>query len=276
MPDERDEQAATQPDWGLILNQRLPDGGPRYVETPPDPSAPGSPLVAEPWNTVTAAFFIVIAVAWMWHLRHRFRDYPFVSCCMPILLTGGIGGTLFHGTRVPVHAFGYSIPLYFLLDVVPISLLGLAGAVYMAFRYFERLTLSTRLLLLMSLVAFYAVVNQVFFSALGPMNRQLSINLSYASLAAVILAPIVLVLIRTRFRHGAWVVTGLVSFAIAWFFRLVDQYSGEYTRVGTHWLWHTFGAISTAAVIQYFYKVEGGKPAKAEAPLPDTTTPSSP
>ena len=52
------EEPATQPDWALVLNGRLPDGGPRYVETPPDPTAPDAPFVAEPWNTVTATFFI--------------------------------------------------------------------------------------------------------------------------------------------------------------------------------------------------------------------------
>lgn len=253
MPHVQPEEPATRPDWGLLMNGRLPDGGPRYVETPPDPAAPGSRRPAEPWNTVTAAIFIVIAVAWLWKLRGRYREYPFVASCMPILLAGGIGGTLFHGTRVPVHVGGWSLPIFFLLDVVPISLLGLAGAVYMTLRYLGR----NRLWLLFVLVVFYAAVNRLFFAALGPMNRQLSINLSYASLAVVVLAPVTLVLIRTRFRHGGWVVVGLVSFGIAWFFRLIDQYSAEYLTTGTHWLWHTFGAISTVAMVYYFYKIEG-------------------
>jgi hypothetical protein len=251
------EAQATGPDWGLVLNGRLPDGGPPYVETPADPAAPGAPLVAEPWNTVTAALFIVIALAWLWRLRGRFRAYPFVACCLPILLAGGIGGTLFHGTRVPVRVGGHSLPVFFLLDVVPILLLGLAGGVFMAFRYFERVRLMKRLWILLGLVLFYAAVNLLFFSALGPMNRQLSINLSYASLAAIILIPIGLVLWRTRFRHGGWVVVGLISFGIAWVCRLVDQYSSPYLPMGSHWLWHTFGAIATAAMIQFFYKVEG-------------------
>lgn len=209
------EEPATRPDWALLLNGRLPDGGPRYVETPPDPGAPGAPLIAEPWNTVTAALFIVIALAWLWRLRGRFREYPFVSSCMPILLAGGIGGTLFHGTR--------AMRLYFLLDVVPISLLGLLGALYMAFRYVGR----NRLWILFGLLIFYAVANRLFFAMLGPMNRQLSINLSYASLAAIVLTPVALMLWKTRFRYGGWVAAGVISFAFAWFFRLVDQYSGE-------------------------------------------------
>ncbi len=239
------EEPATRPDWALVLNGRLPDGGPRYIETPPDPAAPGAPLVAEPWNTVTASFFVWIALWWLWRVRGRYRDYPFLVCCMPILLAGGIGGTLFHGTRTQ--------RIYFLLDVIPISLLGLAGAVFMAYRFFGK----QRAWLVVGVLLFYAVVNRLFFSALGPMNRQLSINLSYASLATIVLLPIALVLWRTRFRHGGWVVVGLISFGIAWFFRLVDQYSAEYMTMGSHWLWHTFGAISTAAMIRYFYLVEG-------------------
>ncbi|MBN9119762.1 MAG: ceramidase domain-containing protein, partial [Planctomycetes bacterium] len=236
----------------------LADGGPRYVETPPDPYAPGAPVVAEPWNTVTASLFIWIALAWLWRVRGRYRDFPFLTCCMPILLAGGIGGTLFHGTRTRY--------VYFLLDVVPISVLGLAGAVFMAYRYFGK----QRIWVPFGLLVFYAAVNRLFFSALGPVNRQLSINLSYASLAAIVLTPVALVLWRSRFRHGGWVVVGLLSFGIAWFFRLVDPYSAEYLTTGTHWLWHTFGAISTAAMIQYFYKIEGetAEPKPPEAGLP--------
>lgn len=250
MPAPPDPEApATQPDWALLTNGRLPDGGPLYIETPPDPYAPDAPPVAEPWNTVTASFFMWIALAWLWKVRGRFREFPFLVCCLPILLAGGIGGTLFHGTRRSFY--------FFLLDVIPISLLGLAGAAYMAYRYVGR----KRAWMLVLILVFYAVCNRLFFSALGPMNRQLSINLSYASLAVVVLVPVGLVLWRTRFRHGGWVVAGLVSFAVAWFFRLYDQRSGDVLPMGSHWLWHTFGAISTAAMVQFFYKVEGEAPA---------------
>ena len=233
------EAPATQPDWALMSNGRLPDGGPAYIETPPDPYAPNAPLIAEPWNTVTATFFIVIALAFAWRIRGRLREFPFMAACLPILLAGGIGGTLFHGTRRSYY--------YFLLDVVPIQILGLAGAIYMAYRYFGR----RRLWLLLPLLIFYIVSNQLLFRALGPINRQLSINLYYAMLAALVVTPIVLVLVRTRFRHGGWVVAGVISFAVAWFFRLFDQRSAGYFPMGSHWLWHTFGAISTALVIQF-------------------------
>jgi hypothetical protein len=37
--------------------------------------------------------------------------------------------------------------------------------------------------------------------------------------------------------------------------------------MGSHWLWHTFGAIATALIIEFFYLVEGDQrpPALPEA-----------
>ena len=198
---------------------------------------------------MTASLFIWIVVAWAWRLRGRYRDYPFLICCMPILLAGGIGGTLYHATRVSV--------VYFLLDVIPISLLGLAGSIYMSFRYFGR----RRLWILPAAVVFYIVCNRILFSAVGPISSQLRVNMSYATIAVLVLTPIALVLIRTRFRHGGWVVAGLISVVIAWFFRLVDREPDmvAHLSMGTHWLWHTFGAITTALIVEYFYLVEGEK-----------------
>src|SRR4029079_5740330 len=100
-------------------------------------------------------------------------------------------------------------------------------------------------------VAVYLSVSTLLFTIVMPRtNRQLAVNLNYAALATVVGMPMVLVLARTRLRHAGWVAAGVVSFAIAWFFRLWDQYAGVYMPMGTHWLWHTFGAISTALVIE--------------------------
>jgi hypothetical protein len=185
-------------------------------------------------------------------LRGRHREYPFLSPCLPILLAGGIGGMLYHATRAS-YAF-------FLLDVVPISLLGLAGSVFMAVRYWG----GRGWWFIPVGCAFFVGVNQLMFAAVAPTDVQLVINLSYASLAVVVLTPITLVLVRTRFRHCGWVVAGVVAFAIGWFFRLVDLRMGLYLPMGTHWLWHTFGAVATVMLVEYFCRVEGEKKAATD------------
>lgn len=258
MPAQEPTETAVAPDYGMLANAQLRDRGPRYTETPADPYAPDAPMVAEPYNAVTAALFIVIVLEWAWRLRGRYRDYPFLVSCMPILLVGGIGGTLYHGFRTR--------SLYFFLDVIPIQLLVLAGAVYLAVRLWHR----RGWLYLGGAVLVNLAVGALLFTLVAPRSRQVAVNLNYAALAVSVILPIVMVLIRTRFRHAGWVAAGLTAFVIAWFFRLVDERAGPYLPMGTHWLWHLFGAISTALIIEYFYNVESeeltptGKPATAE------------
>lgn len=244
-----DEPQRANPDLLLISDQpnRLPDLGPRYRETPANPYAADSPVPAEPWNTVTAALFVAIVAFWAWRLRGRYRQYPFVTACMPILLAGGIGGTLYHAFRTR--------PAYFLLDVVPISLLGVAGAIYLAVRLGAVYGSRRMIAVSVGLVLVYLGTNFAIRLVPNP-PPNLPVNLSYASLAAVLLIPLAAVLILTRFRHGGWVVGALAAFGIAWFCRLVDNTPLGDLPMGTHWLWHTFGAITTLALIEYFYRLE--------------------
>jgi hypothetical protein len=254
--------------WSAQMVGRLADGGPRYTETPADVAAFGR--IAEPWNAVTAALFILVALVWAWRLRGRYHQFPFLTCGLPILLAGGVGGTLYHATRAS--------RVFFLLDVVPISLLGLAGAVYAAVRLWGR----RGWWYLPAIALIYVAINAVLFQTLPPSSGQiqLRVNLSYATLALILLFPVVLILIRTRFQHGGWVVCALLSFSIAWFFRLVDQRIGLYLPMGSHWLWHTFGAAATWCVVEYFFRLEAANPClggsgseKAVAHQPDGTTP---
>ncbi|MCZ2341015.1 MAG: hypothetical protein LC104_04370 [Bacteroidales bacterium] len=230
------------------LGNRLPDGGPRYKETPHDPALYRAQL-AEPYNTVTATFFILIAFFWLGRLWGRFRQHPFVTLCLPILLTGGIGGTLYHATR--------SDRLFFLLDVIPISVLGAAGSIFLMIRLGRSLGFARMLVYSAGLVCVYLGMNVMLFRFVTFPNPNLRVNLSYATLAMILLIPLFVVLIRTRFRHAGWVIGGLLSFGIAWFCRLIDRGDLDTLPMGTHWLWHTFGAITTFAIAQYFYLLEG-------------------
>lgn len=245
-------RSETEPDQFFVGRSldRLPDGGPRYKETPADPATIRVQL-AEPYNAVTASFFVLIAVFWLGRLWGRFRQFPFVTICLPILLAGGIGGTLYHATR--------SERAYFLLDVIPISLLGGIASIYLSFRLGRTLGFWRVLAYAMGLIVVYIGCNFVLFRAIQFPNPNLRVNLSYASLAVILLIPLGVVLIRTRFRHAGWVAGGLACFGIAWFCRLIDRTSLDTLPMGTHWLWHTFGAMTTFALAQYFYLLEGDR-----------------
>jgi hypothetical protein len=227
---------------------RLPDHGPRYKETPADPSAPDAPAVAEPWNTVTAALFVLLAAAWVVRLRGRWRRYPFLAGCLPILLVGGVGGTLYHARRTR--------PLYFYLDVVPIYALGLAGGAFLAVRLWRRKGYLYIAAGVAGLVGFGGLL-QILLTPAFPGLLNLAVNASYAALALVLLAPLGVTLVRSRFRHAGLVLAALAAFAVAWFCRLVDGTLLSDLPMGTHWLWHLFGAITTGFVVEYFYRVEG-------------------
>jgi hypothetical protein len=242
-----DQNPATLPD-------RLRDFGPRYKETPADPYAPDAPSVAEPFNAVTAAFFVLLVGVWAWRLRGRYRRFPFLMSCLPVLLAGGVGGTLYHALRTS--------PVYFLLDLIPILLLGLAGAVYLTVRLGRRYGAARVALIAAGVIAVTAFVNgglRLLPNALGT----LQVNLSYATQAVLILIPLGVTLARTRFRYAGYVFAGVGCFAVAWFCRLVDLSHLNPLPMGSHWLWHTFGAACTQFVIEYFYRVERD----ANAPL---------
>ena len=221
---------------------RGPDRGPLYTETPAELKAgltyPGT--VAAPWNAATAFLFVLIVVYWAVRLRGRIRRHPFLAISLPLLFVGGVGGTLYHGLRAWVG--------FFLMDVLPIYLLGLIVSVY----WWVRLGPRVRNLLLM-------IVVLCFFQLIGTwqLENQWKIQLSYAMLAMLIVVPLALVLIRTRARHWPWVATAFVSFGIAWFFRIADTWEPALLPMGTHWLWHTFGAATTFALAEYVWLIEG-------------------
>jgi hypothetical protein len=226
---------------------RLTDGGPRYQETPFDPYDLPPGTIAEPYNTATAALFIVIVLLWAWRLRGRYRQYAFITCMLPILLAGGIGGTLYHALR--------NAMAWFLLDVVPIQILGLAASIYLSIRL-GRVGGWKRISLLLGGVLLASVAFNAAFRWVIPLkNPNIAVNISYLTLAAIVIVPMVAFLWRTRFRHVGWVLAGLACFGHAWFFRLVDNTGLVNLPMGTHWLWHTYGAATTMFLFEYFYRV---------------------
>lgn len=217
----------------MLFYQNPPDGGMLYAETNLQH------LFPEPLNTVTSCFFLVIAIYWTFKLRGKARQHIFLSVAVALLYIGGIGGTIYHGLR----QWGFFI----MMDWLPIMLLCVAAGVYFLGRvtkwYFA--------------VAFVVLYMAFQFFARSMMietgNIQLFININYAVLAGMVLLPVLAFLITTQFRYGKWVGFALLAFIAALTFRVADGW--ELTAWGTHFLWHTFGAVAAFCMFQYIYLI---------------------
>lgn len=226
-----------QPELNPLLHDRLADWGPRYTETPPG-NGPFDAALVEPWNTVTASLFIWIVLLWGRRVYGRFDQYPFFSSCLPILFVGGVGGTLYHALR--------SSPVFFLLDILPLYGLGLLVSLFLWIRG------GTKLRCLFGLIALLGLLQ-----VLGQwqLPTQWAVNLSYASLGVIVVLPLGMMLWRTGFRDAGWVYVSFACFAVAWVFRIIDALKP--LPMGTHWLWHVFGAATTWTLGEYLYRREG-------------------
>lgn len=219
---------------------RAPDGGPIYTET--DFGRP----IAEPFNALSAALFFGIALYWTWRVRGAVRTHVFVAIASFVLAVGAVGGTLYHALRVWRG--------FLVMDFVPILLLSVAASAY----FTRRLLASTfRATIVVGLVT---LLHVAFFSAVRagrlPIPLPLAINASYAMLGLVVALPIAVYAVRIRGEAPRRFVFALVAFGIALFFRAADAFPEPLLPMGTHFLWHVFGAL---AVHQCFALVYGAE-----------------
>lgn len=214
-------------------NARLPDGGPLYVETNL------ARAIVEPFNALTAFLFVLLVAIWLWRLRGRYHQHLFLLLCLPVLLVGGVGGTIYHALRRS-HTM-------FLLDVIPIGLLVILGSIYLWIRLRPRWW---HIVLIAVLIGSFPALF-VFH-----VETHIAIVVHYIVLALLVLIPVALVLVRTRFRHQQLIWATLICFAWAILFRFLDPMSRPILPMGSHWLWHLGGVMTTAILSEYFYRIE--------------------
>ena len=214
------------------FTQQPPDGGTIYTETNL------SNLFPEPLNTITSCFFLAIVVYWTFRVWGKAKQHTFLTIALALLYIGGIGGTTYHGLR--------RWPVFIMMDWMPIMILCLSAGVY----FLAKLTKWYYAVLIIGIYAAFQVYVRRLFSV-G--DFQVFININYAFMAAIVLFPVFGYLIKTQWKNGKWVGFALVAFIFALTFRIADQW--EILEVGTHFLWHTFGAIASFCMLKYIYMV---------------------
>jgi hemolysin III len=218
-----------------ILYTTLQDGGPLYTETDL------SRWVAEPFNAVSAFPFLLLALYWGYLLRKNYSHYPMLTLCVALIGIGGVGGTLYHAFR--------SSRIFYLMDVVPISAVAALLGGFLWWRLFKR---KDRKLVLVALLPF--AVAEMLASNL--LHGQMQVNATYCVQALIILTPILLMLRKTRYKHGQYVAYAVAFFVVGLFFRVIDAHpkTPEWFSMGTHWLWHSFTAVASYFLLTYFYQ----------------------
>jgi len=256
----------------LAQATREPGAGPWYIETDMDQ------WIVEPFNAASAALFLLVAAYWLLvRLRGRYREYPFLTACLPLVLIGGVGGTVYHAFR------GHRVWLF--MDWMPIALLCFAVGIYLWSKLLRRWWYA---LIIVPVVFGIQMVSFPFFRARDQI--QVAIAISYSLLGAVILVPAVAVLVETRWRFGRWPLAALLLFGAAVGSRQLDAYAVATGRtwmtrwlpMGSHFLWHVFGAAAGHCVAEYLYRlpqVEHLLPSRARrrqsVPVPDLPSESA-
>lgn len=214
----------------MLINLLPPDGGMLYKETDM------AQLFPEPLNAITAVFFLALAIFWTIKLKGHFKENPFLTYCLVLLYIGAIGGSVYHSFR--------QWSVFIMMDWLPIMLLCLSAGFYFVARstrwYYAVLTL------VMYVILMYALRNWILTD-----HPSLFINVNYAIMVSFVLFSVLRYLIYTRWKAGKWVGFALLSFVLALTFRIADKW--EWLSFGTHFLWHTFGAIAAFCMFNYIF-----------------------
>lgn len=220
----------------MAINQLPPDGGMLYTETNM------AQLFPEPLNAITSGFFLIIALYWTIKIKGKFKSNPFLTYCLVLLYIGGIGGTVYHALR--------QWSVFIMMDWMPIMLLCVSAGVYF-------LAQSSKWYYAVLMVLGYVGLQFSIRNWMSADNIHLFVNINYALMASLVLLPVLKYLIYTNWKAGKWVGYALLAFALALTFRIADKW--EWLSVGTHFLWHSFGAIATFCMFNYIYLTQNKK-----------------
>lgn len=210
------------------------DFGPVYTETI------FGRMPVEPYNTFSNLVFLFIIIYFSFLTRLDHRRHPLIVTSLPILTIGFIGGTLFHMTR------SHNIWLY--LDFLPILILVTLATL----AFWKELTGSWPASFALAFIPLFGIRQAL---RLLPLARDLRISGGYLTSAICVLLPILLHAILRNRSQIHLVFGAALSFGIAIICRIGDKtWAPQYLPMGSHFLWHIFGGVSTFLLMQYIYR----------------------
>ncbi len=216
--------------WSILITFPQ-DSGPIYQETM------AGRLPVEPFNTYSNILFLLILIYFSQKVYKDYKNHRFLAWSLPVLFTGFVGGTVYHATR--------SHDMWMYMDWLPIVILCLAVSVY----YTVKLRISRRKRLLLAMLILFLV----FGVQLIPLSGHVKTSVEYIATVLGLLLPIVTYFLTTKLYHWGYVLLAFLSFGLAISFRILDNFLYIFP-MGTHWLWHIFGALSVFFLINFIYK----------------------
>ena len=217
-------------EW-LKYHTTLLDGGPLYTETNLDH------LIVEPWNALSSLAFLIPAIYWLWKVRCNVQKFPVMVLSGVLLFVGGLGSTLF-------HAFRSSHPLI-VMDVLPMALCTIVVSCFFWYK-----VLFQKWYWVASIVVPTWLIREQLSDWL---NHHNAINLSYFLTGTMIFLPMLLLLSNTNWFKIQDAFLALLLFVVSLFFRQIDAWDPPLTSIGTHFLWHLFGAWGSFHLAKYLY-----------------------
>ena len=211
----------------------IQDSGPIYKET-----FLGNSCFAEPWNTWSNIFFLLTIIYWALKIYRNPEKQGFLIYALPILFVGFLGGSIYHGTR--------SSDIWLFMDWIPIALLMLSVSIFFAAK--NRFSIYA----ILALVLLPFLASSLLWRS-PDLPSSVKGLIGYPMLALVVLFPIFFYLARAHWKHFTWVLSSLFCFVFAISFRYIDNSDWDILPMGTHWLWHVFGALSSHLLIQYIF-----------------------
>jgi hypothetical protein len=217
----------------MPILQILADGGPLYTETDLRST------IVEPYNTLSAVIFLVMAVYWYGRLRGSFSKFIFLSTSLVLLAIGGLGGVIY-------HAFRYS-SFFLFMDWLPIMILCVMASLYFLYKVTGKWKVVAGYFIILSLF------DRLIWEFIPEFDGNLRANVNYAIIGTGLLIPTLLLLLKNSFRFWYLVLASFLAFSTALFFRISDQWG--FLPMGTHFLWHTFGALAGHFMLLYIHKL---------------------